>query len=292
MMKGLSRGLLYKDLGVTLGVSDNIALLLEVNTSLLQNVEDAFSVNEENYSSNIAPRTIIESLRDNTSDVVNEFERRYPNLNGKEDFIASLVEIERFLNRAIDSQQFEDYRSISKKSFTRILYALAALNEANLKSPYEFDSRWTQYVDEHNWNNYVFLSHAYVDRLYCLALFHYFLGRGIYLYIDWMHSDPASDGGLLKYNLGKELCRSNQLLFLRSPNSELNIHGNKNIRPWCAWEMGYFSAKFDDEEYLLNLYSTGPYNNLMLHNMKKLTDIVDSRLVGIDLRFGSNGVIC
>lgn len=42
-------------------------------------------------------------------------------------------------------------------------------------------------VNEENERNQVFLSHAYIDRVYTLGLFLYFYDKDIYLYIDWMH---------------------------------------------------------------------------------------------------------
>ncbi|MCQ2286901.1 MAG: hypothetical protein MJZ76_08520 [Bacteroidales bacterium] len=89
----------------------------------------------------------------------------------------------------------------------------------------------------------VFLSYAYVDRGLSLALFYYFLQNNAFLYIDWMWRGDVEDGGLLKYDLNCALCRSEQLLFLRTPNSELKVSGGTFIRQWCAWEIGNYYAK-------------------------------------------------
>lgn len=91
-----------------------------------------------------------------------------------------------------------------------------------------------------------FLSYAYLDRGLSLALFYYFLRNKAFLYVDWMWRGAIGNGRQLKYDLNNALCRSNQLLFLRTPNSELKIHGgNGYIRHWCAWEIGNFYAKGD-----------------------------------------------
>lgn len=89
-----------------------------------------------------------------------------------------------------------------------------------------------------------FLSYAYLDRGLSLALFYYFLRNKAFLYVDWMWRGAVGNGRQLKYDLNCALCRSNQLLFLQTPNSELKIHGgNGYIRHWCAWEIGNFYAK-------------------------------------------------
>ena len=92
----------------------------------------------------------------------------------------------------------------------------------------------------------IFLSYAYLDRGLSLALFYYFLRNKAFLYVDWMWRGAVGNGRQLKCDLNRALCRSNQLLFLQTPNSELKIQGgNGCIRQWCAWEIGNFYAKGD-----------------------------------------------
>lgn len=92
--------------------------------------------------------------------------------------------------------------------------------------------------------NQVFLSHAFVDRLYTLGLFLYFFEQNVYLYVDWMHQPKNSKTKKLKGNLIQEINKSDQLLFLRTLNSELALQGGKRqIREWCAWEIGTFDYK-------------------------------------------------
>lgn len=95
-----------------------------------------------------------------------------------------------------------------------------------------------------NKRNQVFLSHTFVDRLYTLGLFLYFYEQNIYLYVDWMHQPKNSKTKKLKGNLIQEVNKSVQLLFLRTLNSELALQGGKRqIREWCAWEIGTFDYK-------------------------------------------------
>lgn len=92
--------------------------------------------------------------------------------------------------------------------------------------------------------NRVFLSHAFVDKLYTLGLFLYFYDQNVYLYVDWMHQPKNSKTKKLKDNLIQEIKKSDQLLFLRTLNSELALQGGKRqIREWCAWEIGTFDYK-------------------------------------------------
>ena len=100
-----------------------------------------------------------------------------------------------------------------------------------------------KYKDLEN-KNRVFLSHAFVDKLYTLGLFLYFYDQNVYLYVDWMHQPKNSKTKKLKDNLIQEIKKSDQLLFLRTLNSELALQGGKRqIREWCAWEIGTFDYK-------------------------------------------------
>ena len=48
----------------------------------------------------------------------------------------------------------------------------------------------------------------------------------------------------LKHNLITAINNSVQLLFLRTLNSELGLQGgSRQIREWCAWEIGTFDYK-------------------------------------------------
>ena len=99
-------------------------------------------------------------------------------------------------------------------------------------------------VNEEHKRNQVFLSHAYIDKIYTLGLFLYFYDKDIYLYIDWMHQAQGLLTKKLKHNLITAINNSAQLLFLRTLNSELGLQGgDRQIRQWCAWEIGTFDYK-------------------------------------------------
>lgn len=99
-------------------------------------------------------------------------------------------------------------------------------------------------ITDRNKRNQVFLSYAFVDRLFTLGLFLYFYEQNVYLYIDWMHHPKNPKTKKLKNNLMREIQNSKQLLFLRTLNSELALQGGKRqIREWCAWEIGTFDFK-------------------------------------------------
>lgn len=109
-----------------------------------------------------------------------------------------------------------------------------------------------------NKRNQVFLSHAFMDKLYTLGLFLYFFEQNVYLYVDWMHQPKNSKTKKLKGNLIQEINNSVQLLFLRTLNSELALQGGKRqIREWCAWEIGTFDYKtngLDKSRFYINRF--------------------------------------
>lgn len=46
-----------------------------------------------------------------------------------------------------------------------------------------------------------------------------------------------NNSSINKSNLESALADSDQLLFLRTTNSELRVRGNNSVRQWCAWEI-------------------------------------------------------
>lgn len=86
----------------------------------------------------------------------------------------------------------------------------------------------------------VFLSYAYDDKFYTIALFNYFLSQGIYLFVDWMNNNKMQNGFRIKKYLEPKITQSSALLFMRSMHSELRIPGGQSIRQWCSWEIGVF----------------------------------------------------
>lgn len=126
------------------------------------------------------------------------------------------------------------------------------------------------------------LSYAYTDYLYTISLFYFLYSRGIFLYVDWMHNNQISSGKYLKHMLNNELSMCSQLLFLQSVNMEINLSGNKSIRPWCAWEIGNFFRKKRGKrnQYYISIYYY-PFNNksnIILDGIKKLKAIRNNRL--------------
>ena len=130
--------------------------------------------------------------------------------------------------------------------------------------------------------NIVFLSHAFDDMLYTFSLFMYFYFNGIFLYVDWMCSETFKYGQDIETNLNNILNCSDQLLFLRTVNSELSIRGSGNIRGWCSWELGaFYSIKNNNKnkKFYIELYNIAGKNNKQMDGIKPLKDIVNKKLV-------------
>ena len=87
---------------------------------------------------------------------------------------------------------------------------------------------------------------------------------------------PLLDGlSAGKKILDDELNRSNQLLFLRTINSELRIRGNHGIRQWCSWEIGNFYTKHSGEKYYTSFYDTAEPSNDILDTFKPMKEVVN-----------------
>lgn len=129
--------------------------------------------------------------------------------------------------------------------------------------------------------NQVFLSHAFDDKLYTLALFIFMLKKNILLYVDWLFCPEFKDGIQIKCNLSRKLYESSQLLFLRTINSELNIRGG-SIRGWCSWELGtFYSMCNKSNKFYIEVYR-GKRNgskNKQLDGISVLRDIVNGKLI-------------
>lgn len=118
-----------------------------------------------------------------------------------------------------------------------------------------------------------FLSYAYDDKGLTLGLFLYFFVNGGFLYVNWMWSGVNKNSRITKDQLDGELEKSNQFLFLRTLNSELDYYGSSHIRQWCSWEIGNYYTKKDDEKYLLNFYGSKGKQNDLLFTFKPLSGI-------------------
>lgn len=119
-----------------------------------------------------------------------------------------------------------------------------------------------------------FLSYAYDDKGLTLALFYYFWNNSGFLYVNWMHNGVNDNGLVTKEILEEALEKSNQLLFLRTVNSELRIRGNYSIRQWCAWEIGNFYAKNKGKKYYTSFYDKIESSNDMLDTFNPMKEVV------------------
>lgn len=147
----------------------------------------------------------------------------------------------------------------SRYAFNRLIKFLNRENSKLLQDLYSsINNGDTEMNKEKPFLNKVFLSYAYIDKMYTLCLYFYMLSHNVNLYIDWLCSSGLKNGIEIKNNLSKELIKSNQFLFLRSPTSELRIRGNNDIRGWCSWEMGMFyhmNLNGSSNKYYIDMYS-------------------------------------
>ena len=240
--------------------------ILEINMKILSGIEELFLSDDAPDQHDNENKYILEVLKNN---ILRIDEDRYFNIDVSKLVVELNKLVKDYENKGDDEAKYSRY------IFNKIINKLSEFN-TNLfdKNRNIFPGR------EKNNMPQVFLSHAYDDKLYTRALFDYFYKRGIYLYVDWMHHDKAEDGLKLKRDLEKELDGSVQLLFLRTVNSELDIKGKHYIRPWCAWELGNFFRKDDNQKFLLNLYSIDNYSNIQFHGMKIYTGINKGLLTG------------
>lgn len=119
-----------------------------------------------------------------------------------------------------------------------------------------------------------FLSYAYYDKGLTQALFIYFWMRKGFLYVNWMWDGVNSNSSLTKTKLECALADSDQLLFLRTTNSELRISGNHNIRQWCAWEIGNYYTKHKGEKYYTSFYDKIEPRNDILDTFRPMKEVV------------------
>ena len=273
-MESLSRLQLYRDMLSNerrqIYTSDQIAVL-KVNVELLSGIEELFlSQDEFPEQKEIKDPLILDILRNNIS-------KTRENMVTDKEANRLLSKLDKLVNEYANKKENEAQNS--RNLFNKIINELGEYNSKPLK-----DGEMPTPNREKEGKAQVFLSHAYDDKLYAWALFEYFYSHGIYLYVDWMHHEKMVDGIKLKMDLQKELDGSEQLLFLRTINSELNIQGKQMLRSWCAWELGNFYRNKSDEKYMINLYSVESYKNhfsIQLHGLKLYTGISSGLLSGM-----------
>lgn len=124
-----------------------------------------------------------------------------------------------------------------------------------------------------------FLSYAYYDKGLTQALFYYFWLRSGFLYVNWMWAGVNGDSIITKKELEDALGGSDQLLFLRTTNSELRIRGNNNsIRQWCAWEIGNFYTKHKNEKYYTSFYDKTEPRNDILDTFRPMKEVIHGNI--------------
>lgn len=291
-MENISRIELYRYLASnsqSIGMSEKVKILLEINLVFLENLEGLFLKGHEDRPEELEYKVYGDDFSSNYR--VHSILRANIN-NVREMKIPQDLKIEAFIE---EIQQLIEKEQKEKVLFERMIKRLSRYNDKYIKDISDFfDNRYIypkqkdiyveSYIDRikrhYDKKAYtkVFLSYAYTDKLYTGALYCYFLGRGIELYIDWMHNPYLKDGKVLKEKLRENLVQSEQFLFLRSVNSELHLGGSYYVRPWCAWELGNYYEHIKDEKYYISLYGTPPVNNMQLDGLKMLKGICRGRL--------------
>jgi hypothetical protein len=183
--------------------------------------------------------------------------------------------------KEINFDSAKDYRY----SFNKLINTLNSINNNYIKkhnTENKFHIKTNFYRILSSDKNFVFLSHAFDDKLYTFSLFVYFIINGVFLYVDWMWAEEFKNGQDIKTNLNNVLKHSNQLLFLRTVNSELAIKGSGNIRGWCSWELGAFYSSKDNnknEKFYIEMYNLSGKQNKQMDGIKPLRDIINTKLV-------------
>jgi len=211
------------------------------------------------------------------------------NISSNRDRFFELIDKEPIRKRSIDKLK-RDYQFImtvaetnNKMLFTKLLKFITNISDRL------FDN--SQYIDyviafqkdiKDSKINRVFLSYAFKDRLYLLGIYDFFFIHGVHLYIDAFHNREHTDGDKLKEILSKELNRSNQFLFLRTPNSEFSMRGSYQIRQWCAWEIGYYHNLKMKQCFYFTVYEReidkNKPVNLLIQSFVRLTKIENGSL--------------
>lgn len=266
----LSRVQLYRNL-IRKNISESFVNVLQINIEILSGVEELFLTSDyHNEVLEIDFFQLTNRIRNNV-ERLEMLEREWSDnsiFKLRNNILKLLREYENKIN----------YKS-TRNFFNKLINELIDFNDKMIDQNVEFEPRERQ-----SGMPQVFLSHAYDDKVYSIALFDYFYEQGIYLYVGWMHNEIEEDGRIVKRILQTRLEESIQLLFLRTLNSELDIQGKQMVRPWCAWELGNFYRKeHGEEKYLINLYSVDCYSNILIHGLKLYTGIQGGLLHGIEI---------
>ena len=268
----LSRVQLYRNL-IHKNISERFSNVLKINIAILSGVEELFLTSDrQNEVSEIDYFQLSNRIRNNV-EMLEIRDWEWPD--------NSVYKLRNNISKILD--EYENKNKINRKNirnlFNKLINELTEFNDKMIEQNVEYEPR-----ERKSGMPQVFLSHAYDDKAYSLALFDYFYEQGVYLYVGWMHNEIENDGRELKRILQMRLDESMQLLFLRTLNSELDIQGKQMIRPWCAWELGNFYGKeHGEEKYLINLYSVDCYSNILIHGLKLYTGVQGNKLQGIEI---------
>ncbi len=272
-MEGLARTQLF-NLVYQMDTSDSIRRATRINELLLEGIEELFFVAGDQsrfYREGVSVSVFNDRVRRNLDIIRNNNDLIITNREEK-----LLLEVEGLISP--ERAKTENNKVVLKGIFNKLISTLAKYNTYIFK-----DYEVSTYMKGNSTElPQVFLSYAYDDKLYTFLLFEYMFQHDIFLFVDWMHNPKIDDGIKLKSALSKELNKSQQLLFMRTHNSELSIPGNQlSLRSWCSWELGnFYDNSVGAEKYLLNLYSIDGFKNPQLHGLNLLTGIRNSRLVG------------
>lgn len=254
--------------------------LLRFNIYILDGIENYFLISNDDSIFSIDTSELTKIYLDKINDIDINF---YKDILSENDI--------RKMQSIVDNNEYKT-ADITKKGRNKDIYYLFnsiinVLNEINnkvldrLKIQSNYFSRDSEIFGK-KFRNQVFLSHAFDDKLYTFSLFVFMLEEDIFLYVDWIFSPEFDNGEQIKENLSERIFDSNQLLFLRTVNSELSIRGSGNIRGWCSWELGtFYSIKNKYDKFYIELYKskTIQKRNKQLDGIKPLKGISSGRLV-------------
>lgn len=250
--------------------------LLRFNIYILNGIENYFLISNDDSIFSIDTSELTEIYLDKINNIDINF---YNDILSENDIKKMQLIVDKTADKTKKGRNKDIYYL-----FNSIINVLNEINNKvldSLKIQSNYFSRDSEILGK-RFRNQVFLSHAFDDRLYTFSLFVFMLEKDIFLYIDWIFSPEFDNGEQIKDNLSKRIFDSNQLLFLRTVNSELSIRGSGNIRGWCSWELGtFYSIKNKYDKFYIELYKSKKIQkrNKQLDGIKPLKGISSGRLV-------------
>lgn len=252
------------------GLSSESLSILEFFVKLLYRLEEMIIEDQEYANNFVINKTILENMEISENDFLKIINRKSRSVNK---YMKLWAEV-RILSE-----------THHKKSFAKLVKIIIVMSEQFIgKDLFVTSFSNLNILDKtSSKGNLVFLSYAYTDKLYTIGLFLFFEKRGILLFIDWMNNPEHLSGYELKVSLNKALTKCEQLLFLRSVNSELSIRGSSQIRQWCSWEIGNYYCKRPSEKFYTAIYedkvNPNYKRNLMLSTFAPLNDIQSGKMI-------------